>query len=126
MDTYSKNISINVKSIFLPEHTDNSKPEFFFAYYITIINKCDDSVQLLERHWEITDANGNTKIIDGIGVVGEQPTIKKGGKYTYNSFCPLPTEFGKMEGYYKMKSKNGSIFNAEIPGFNLIVPSYLN
>ena len=126
MNPYSKNISINVKSIFLPEYTDSSKPEYFFAYYITISNKCNQSVQLLERHWEITDANGNTKIIDGIGVVGEQPTIRKGEEYRYNSFCPLPTEFGKMFGHYKMKSADGSIFNAEIPGFNLIVPSHLN
>ena len=126
MDEYSKNILINVKSIFLPEYTDSSKPEYFFAYYITILNKCSQSIQLLERHWEITDANGNTKIIDGIGVVGEQPTIMKDSKYKYNSFCPLPTEFGKMLGFYKMKSENGVIFKANIPAFNLIVPSHLN
>ena len=121
-----KNIVIEIKSTFLPQFSDYNKPEFIFAYYITIINNEKESIKLLERHWEITDANSNTRIVDGKGVVGEQPIIKYGETYRYNSFCPLPTEFGKMSGYYKMKNEKGHFFKTKIPAFNLIMPSHLN
>ncbi len=126
MDNNSKKISIKTKVNFLPQYSSNENSEYVFGYHITISNNEKESFQILERHWEIIDANGNTKIVDGIGVVGEQPTIKSGEKYNYNSFCPLGTEFGKMSGYYKIRNSEGQFFNIPIPEFSLIVPSYLN
>jgi len=126
MDYKSKNILIAVKSIFLPQYSNLDNSEYVFGYYITISNNENDPVQIIKRHWEIIDANGNTKIVDGIGVVGEQPIINPGEKYNYNSFCPLETEFGKMSGHYKMKDYKGTLFNIPIPEFSLISPSHLN
>ena len=83
-------------------------------------------MKLINRHWEITDAVGNIEIVDGPGVVGQQPVLNPGESFEYNSFCPLPTEFGIMVGYYEMENENGNQFNAEIPTFKLISPQSIN
>jgi ApaG protein len=35
-------------------------------------------------------------------VVGEQPVLKPGSSFQYESACPLRTPTGKMEGAYQM------------------------
>ena len=119
-------IVINVRTNFLHQYSDYNKPEFIFAYYITIINYKKRTIKLIERHWEISDANGNIRIVDGKVVVGKQPIIKMGHSFKYNSYCPINTAFGGMKGYYKMKDEKGIFFNVDIPPFNFVVPSFSN
>ena len=97
-----------------------------FAYNIEIENRSNETIQLLNRHWEITDGNGITNIVNGKGVVGLQPLISKNEKFAYSSFCPLSTEFGMMNGWYEMKNKSGMIFKIEIPTLNLFTPTSKN
>ena len=84
-------------------------------------------MQLIKRHWDIFDSTTDKRMVDGIGVVGETPTLEPGEKYEYNSGCNLVSEMGYMKGYYTMKRiKDGSELEVSIPQFNLIVPAKLN
>jgi len=114
----------NVK--YISEKSNPSTPLFLFAYNISIINRTNSSIQLLNRHWEITDGNGITNTVNGKGVVGLQPIISENEKFEYSSFCPLSTEFGMMNGWYEMKDENGLLFKVNIPTINLYNPSSKN
>ena len=120
------NIEIKSTVSFLKNKSNPSTPLFLFSYNIEIINNSENSVQLLNRHWEITDANGLTNIVNGKGVVGLQPVITNKEKFEYTSYCPLSTEFGIMNGWYEMKDEAGLLFRIEIPTLNLFTPSSKN
>ena len=117
------NVEIISNIIYLENQSDPSLPLHMFSYNIEIVNKLDDSIQLLNRHWEITDGNGVMNIVNGKGVVGLQPIINQNEKFSYSSFCPIPTEFGIMNGWYEMKTCSGMSFKANIPTINLFTPT---
>ena len=121
-----ENISISSIVKYLEKQSNASIPLFMFGYNVEIKNKSDNTVQLLNRHWEITDGNGSTNIVNGKGVIGLQPIIPKNEKFEYSSFCPLATEFGIMNGWYEMKNEDGMIFKVEIPTLNLFTPTSKN
>ncbi len=98
----------------------------FFLYRIRISNNGPDPVQLLNRHWVITDANGNVEEVRGPGVIGEQPQLAPGESFEYTSFCPLSTPFGTMEGSYEMVTEQGEHFLANIGLFTLSQPMAVN
>src|SRR4051812_26913275 len=89
--------------------------QYVFAYHITISNKGDTVVQLISRHWVITDGEGNVHEVKGPGVVGEQPSLKPGQKHCYSSYCPLSTPTGNMRGSFQMVNDGGARFEVEIP-----------
>ena len=120
------NIKISSDVNFIKERSNPSTPLYLFSYKIGITNHTDHSIQLLNRHWEITDGNGMTNIVNGKGVVGLQPIISKKEKFEYSSFCPLSTEIGMMNGWYEMKDKHGVLFKVDIPTLNLFTPSSKN
>ena len=120
-------IKINVEAFFLENKSDIEKSLYFFMYKVTILNKSDKTIQLLSRHWDICDANGNINIIEGEGVIGEQPIMRPDASFEYNSFCPLKTEFGKMTGFYIFEEeKTKNLFKGLIPEFLLVVPTHIN
>ena len=125
-EAITSGIKVQVVSKFIPEHTNPDIPRYFFAYWVTITNDSESTIKLLDRHWEITDANGRLEVIDGEGVIGKQPIIKSGTSFSYNSFCPLETEFGIMTGHYKVKREDGHFMKIEIPKFQLISPFSIN
>lgn len=102
-----------------PEYSDQSRRKWFFLYTIRITNEGSRTVQLLNRHWVITDAHGETEEVRGPGVVGQQPVLKKGESFEYTSGCPLDTPFGSMQGTYEMLVEGGETFEAKIAGFAL-------
>ena len=104
---------------FAPEHSDPRRREWFFLYTITIKNEGRHTVQLINRHWIITDAHGKIEEVRGPGVVGKQPTLQSGESFEYTSGCPLRTSFGSMHGSYEMVTESGERFLAEIPAFAL-------
>ena len=121
------NIKINVEAFFLENKSDIEKSVYFFMYKVTISNQTDKTIQLLSRHWDICDANGDINIIEGEGVIGEQPIMKPGSSFQYNSFCPLKTEFGKMSGFYIFEEEGTeNLFKGLIPEFALVVPTRIN
>ena len=108
---------------------DRSRPDegqWFFAYAITVINEGDELVQLLDRHWVITDADGRVEEVQGPGVIGEQPELRGGETFKYTSACPLPTQFGTMQGSFTMVTEAGERFRAEVAPFTLSLPYAIN
>ena len=124
--TSTRFTKIEVSPNYVPSRSDLSKPIFFFSYHIKITNISNDTIQLHSRYWNITDGNGNVEEIRGPGVVGRQPHIKSGETFEYTSYCPLPTNFGVMHGYFEMINDNGTIFNAKISPFRLTTPFSMN
>jgi ApaG protein len=123
----SYGIEISVQTRFLPAESSIRHGHYFFMYEITIENKNDYSVQLLSRHWHIYDSNGEYREVKGDGVIGEQPVIEPGQKYTYRSGCNLASEIGRMEGSYTMlRMVDDKQFSAQIPAFTFILPAKLN
>ncbi|MEH6527659.1 MAG: Co2+/Mg2+ efflux protein ApaG [Sneathiella sp.] len=118
----TKDIAVSVVPIYL---VDRSVPEdgfFVWAYKVCIENNGICTVTLRNRHWKITDAEGNTEVVDGEGVVGEQPILAPGQSYEYTSGTPLPTPSGIMVGSYEMESDEGTMFAVDIPAFSLDSP----
>ncbi|XP_057804546.1 uncharacterized protein LOC131019939 isoform X2 [Salvia miltiorrhiza] len=115
-------IRVQVRSVYIAGRSQPSKGLYFYAYRIRITNLSDRPVQLLRRHWIITDANGRTETVQGTGVIGEQPVILPNTGFEYSSACPLSTSTGRMEGDYEMKhiDKVGTrTFNVAIAPFAL-------
>ncbi len=119
-------VRVSVKSFFVPERSAPEKNYYFFAYQIIIQNLSEVEVQLLSRHWIITDATGRIEQVRGEGVIGEQPTLATGEAFSYTSACPLPTPVGSMKGTFQMESVTGARFDAEVAAFTLALPQALN
>jgi ApaG protein len=118
-DKTTNGIRIHVRSQYVPDRSDADESFYFFTYTVTVTNMRDDVVQLMSRHWTITDANGKVEEVRGPGVVGQQPILRPGESFRYTSFCPLGTPVGSMRGTYQMISAAGVAFDAEIPPFTL-------
>ena len=127
-------VGIHVETAFLPAHSNPESDQYTFAYSITISNGSDLPVQLLSRHWIITDAEGRVQEVKGDGVVGEQPVIKPNDAFHYSSGATLDTPVGYMEGRYFMVVREPAeippqqlpIFEVPIPAFSLHTPTALN
>ncbi|MBU1308168.1 MAG: Co2+/Mg2+ efflux protein ApaG [Gammaproteobacteria bacterium] len=124
--TTQYNIAVSVDTFYIAAQSDPSAQRYVFAYTITIRNHSSEDVQLLRRHWLITDANGKQTEVDGDGVIGEQPKLAPGSSYQYTSGAVLETPVGTMQGHYEMVTKQQEQFNAAIPLFRLAMPNILN
>ena len=125
MTEYDDSVVVEVKTKYLPEQSpDESK--FAFAYHITITNKGLQLVQLLNRFWLITDGNGKKTEVHGPGVIGQQPFLAAGASFEYTSGVILETPLGSMQGHYEMRAENGTLFDAKIKVFSLVVPKLVN
>jgi len=121
---YEIQIAAQVKH--LMESSDEADNRYVFSYTITLSNNGNSTVQLLSRHWIITDANNQVQEVRGQGVVGEQPVIKPGQSFEYTSGTVLSTPVGTMTGSYQMVAEDGTRFEAPIPQFVLSVPRVLH
>ena len=119
----TRDIQVTVLPEFVPERSDPSLDRWFWAYTIEILNAGQHIVQLMTRHWIITDGNGRSEEVRGPGVVGEQPLLKPGESFRYTSGCPLTTSSGIMVGTYQMTDEDGAVFDVQIPVFSLDSPA---
>ena len=125
-DTVTEEVRVRVRPTY---HADRSSPErsyWFFSYTIEIANEGQRVVQLVSRHWTITDGTGKVEEVQGPGVIGQTPVIGPGKAFVYTSFCPLPTPIGSMEGTYTMRRDDGTTFEAKIGTFLLEDPESVN
>lgn len=113
-------VRVSVETFYIAEKSVPALHQFLFGYEVTVTNENPEPVQLLHRHWIITDALGRVEEVKGPGVVGRQPRLAPGESFRYDSFCPLATPFGSMRGTYKFLRDNGNVFDVEIPLFNLV------
>ncbi len=118
----TKTISVTVEPRYMAERSDPGEGRFFWAYTVEIANGGATPVQILARHWIITDQRGKREDVRGIGVVGEQPVIEPGASFKYTSGCPLQTPSGTMVGTYQAIENGGDIFTVAIPAFSLDIP----
>ncbi|MCJ2188525.1 Co2+/Mg2+ efflux protein ApaG [Novosphingobium beihaiensis] len=116
-------VTVRVAVNFLPEQSRIEAGKWFWVYHIRIENDTPHTMQLISRHWRITDGHGEVSVVDGEGVVGEQPVLRPGASHDYVSGCPLSTPQGSMEGYYTFRRTDGTEFKALIPFFPLAAPA---
>ncbi len=120
-------IKISVLTSFEGTYFKNYRLHFAFSYQITIENHSKDSVQLITRHWEISDSLNNKEVIDGEGVIGKKPVLKPGDSHVYSSGCLLSSSFGAMKGYFNMVNFTSTRnFRVLVPTFKLSAPFALN
>ncbi len=118
----TRDLVVRVRPYFLPDQSDPQDRKWVWGYDVEIENHGAEVVQLISRHWVITDALGRVEEVEGDGVVGEQPVLKPGEAFRYTSGCPLTTASGVMEGEYRMVTADGETFEALIPPFSLDLP----
>ena len=119
----TRGIAVSVVPAYLEPDSSPSNSQYLWAYRVTIENQGRETVQLLSRHWMITNARGEFTEVKGPGVVGEQPVLKPGESFEYTSGAPLNTPSGMMGGAYQMESESGERFDIEIPTFSLDRPN---
>ena len=122
--TVTRQIEVTVRPNFLPERSSSEQGRYFWAYTIVIVNAGTQTVQLMTRHWLITEAAGRLQEVHGEGVVGEQPILEPGERFEYTSGVPLTTPSGFMTGSYRMVSEDGEPFDIAIPAFSLDSPDF--
>jgi ApaG protein len=115
----TRGVKVEVESQYVPDQSHPEREYYFFSYHVTITNMGEENVQLLNRHWIITNSQGKVEEVKGPGVIGEQPSLEPGESFDYTSFCPLNTPVGTMEGSYQMVTEEGETFDAKIPPFQL-------
>jgi ApaG protein len=121
-EAVTRSIRVYVESEYAAERSRPAHCEWFFLYTVTISNEGPEPVQLLTRHWIITDGTGHVEEVRGPGVVGQQPMLQPGEAFEYTSGCPLRTPFGVMHGTYQMVGASGERFDATIAPFTLSGP----
>jgi ApaG protein len=120
-------IQISVQTQFRSDLSEVNSTSYFFNYQIEIINQNNFDVQLLSRDWYIFDSLNDARVVSGPGVIGEQPILKPGERYTYTSGCDLNSEIGKMKGFYTFRNLlNHDVFQVTVPEFLLEFPGKLN
>ena len=119
----TRGIAVSVEPTYLETRSSPESSQYLWAYRVIIENQGRETVQLLSRHWMITNARGELTEVKGPGVVGEQPILKPGQRFEYTSGVPLNTPSGMMGGAYQMESEGGERFDIEIPTFSLDCPS---
>lgn len=123
--TYSattRGIDVEVEPFYLADRSEPAEQRWVWGYRITIANNSDTDIQVLARHWRITDGLGRVEEVQGPGVVGEQPELRPGDSFQYTSGCPLRTPSGIMVGSYTVRDGNGAFFEVDVPAFSLDLP----
>ncbi|PQV62741.1 ApaG protein [Abditibacterium utsteinense] len=122
----TQGIRIAARPFYLSEQSNPEAENFLFGYEITITNESDADAMLVDRHWIIKDAQNRVEEVEGDGVIGQTPLLEPGQSFTYQSYCPLSTNYGFMRGSYGMVRADGERFEAEIAPFALLPQWMLN
>lgn len=119
-------VRVSVVPEYIEENSDVQSDSYAFAYTITIENLGSETVQLLERHWIVMSAGTQIAEVNGPGVVGVQPVLKKGERFEYTSGAIIHDPTGSMHGAYTFRREDGSLFNVQIPKFDLVYPMIIH
>ena len=118
----TRSIKVSVEPFYLEDQSSPAEGRYVWAYHVRIENRGLETVQLRNRHWQITDNRGQMHEVRGAGVVGEQPVLAPGESFEYTSGTPLPTPSGIMVGSYEMETRAGDSFWVRVPAFSLDSP----
>ncbi len=106
----------------LPPEKSSGRPHAFI-YFLSIQNDSDVTVTLRGRKWVVTHDDGTQLVVEGDGVVGQNPVIAPGEKFSYNSFHAIPTRQAQAEGSFIGVDVHGRRVLTRIPAFRLQVPA---
>lgn len=112
-------VRITARPAYIREQSNPPMGQYVFAYHIRIENTGQLAARLLTRRWLIHDDGAADTVVEGDGVVGEQPHLAPGQAHEYQSFCVLNAPTGWMEGSYHFVRDDGTSFDALIPRFHL-------
>jgi ApaG protein len=121
-EAVTRNVRVSVETEYAAARSNPGMNQWFFLYTITLTNEGRETVQLISRHWIITDATGQIEEVRGPGVVGKQPVLEPGETFEYTSGCQLKTPFGSMRGTYQMVTDKRDNFEIVIPQFTMTEP----
>jgi ApaG protein len=119
-------VRVQVEPEYLEHQSDPAAQQWMHIYHVRITNEGTQTVQLLARHWIITNARGEVEHVRGPGVVGNQPILRPGQSFGYTSGCPMDTAVGTMHGSFQMVNEAGEPFEVEVAPFTLAEPYALN
>jgi len=127
MQQITQGVCVSVETFYNKDISNPGMNEYIYAYEITIDNFSDFPLQLQSRFWQITDALGNVRTVEGEGVVGKQPFLDPGQSFQYTSGVGVKTDMGKMEGYFMVDNlKTKEAVKIQIPLFYLNPPFKMN
>lgn len=121
----TEGIRVWVRPRFSLAESDPAEGSFVFSYKVGLANEGAQPAQLLFRHWRIHDSAAGDSLVDGEGVIGQQPVLAPGQSHEYSSYCVLKSPVGFMEGYYTFERPDGSRFKVDVPRFHLSGPLVL-
>lgn len=121
-DITTHGVRVGASAFYLPAESEPDQKKFIFGYNVVIVNSGDAPARLVSRHWLIIDGNGKEEHVRGPGVVGQTPRLEPGQAFKYQSYCPLKTPWGTMEGTYEFKRDDGTTFDVSIGRFYLSMP----
>jgi ApaG protein len=107
--------------VFSPELDSTDERPFPFLYTITIHNRSGVAVTIKARKWVVTEADGTQVVVEGDGVVGQNPRIEPGERFTYNSYHIVGSD-STAQGCYLAVLDDGSHVCAKIPQFVMKLP----
>ena len=126
----TQEIRVSAESMYQRAYSVPAKQQFVYAYRIRIGNEGNTPVKLLSRIWEVVDGTGARRVVEGEGVVGQQPVIMPGHYHEYTSWVQFETPIGAMRGNYIMQRvdrfNTGELFEVEVPKFMHVAPEVLN
>jgi len=119
----TQGVKVSVETEYQPEYSSPSQHHYVFTYKISIENNSDHTMQLLSRLWNIIDLTYHKRVVEGEGVVGQQPVLEPGQSHQYVSGCNLKSGIGKMFGSYTMERLiDGKKVKVIIPEFTMVAP----
>jgi ApaG protein len=121
-EAITRHVRVRVTARYVPGQSQPFQNQWYFSYTVEITNEGPETVQLVSRHWIITDAHGTLEEVKGEGVVGQQPVLEPGDSFEYTSHCALKSSSGTMHGTYQMITSDGEQFDVEIAPFVLSEP----
>jgi ApaG protein len=107
---------------FMPQLQATEDRPFPFVYFITIHNDSAETVTIKGRKWVVTDADGDTVVVEGDGVVGKFPRLEPGEEFSYNSYHTIGSD-SAAEGAYIGITEEGSPVLVRIPRFEMKAPT---
>ena len=92
-----------------------------FVYFVSIINDSNQALTIWGRKWILKDTAGEIVVVEGSGVVGENPYLLPGERFSYNSYHVIGKD-SRVSGTFFGSLAGGEKIRVSIPGFNLVVP----
>ena len=120
-DTVTDGVRITVRPEFMDRQSSAEDKRFLFSYSVTIRNDGDARIRLATRFWRIIDADGEERVVEGPGVIGQHPELAPGDSFEYSSFCPMLTPWGTMEVHFTFE-RNGARLEVQVGRFYLVSP----